>query len=157
MDILKRKSNTRNGGTGLKDVAWFAKTELVHHTVNICLFPPLFFFYALFYTDVWSGVSVLLAYRCYLARSGPGAVVVVGLLSLLFRQTNIFWVSIFVGGLTFCDTICIGEDGSKFPHKPTIRDIIKPKKLHASAYDPLISEAFLEGTCGCHSIRAKTN
>lgn len=34
--------------------------------MNVALFPLLFFFNTLFYTDVWSTVFVLLAYRSYL-------------------------------------------------------------------------------------------
>jgi alpha-1,2-glucosyltransferase len=67
-----------------------------HSAVNIALFPPLFFFSALYYTDVWSTTAVLLAYFAYLANSkstqtvmGYISAVFFGVIALLFRQTNI--------------------------------------------------------------------
>ncbi|KAH9908386.1 glycosyltransferase family 59 protein [Xylariomycetidae sp. FL2044] len=74
---------------------------------NVALFPVLFFFSALYYTDVVSTLVVLLAFADHLERSKPGTTsvlgdlytVVLGLLALCMRQTNIFWVVIFMGGL----------------------------------------------------------
>jgi alpha-1,2-glucosyltransferase len=79
----------------------------IHTAVNIALFPPLFFFSGLYYTDVLSTCVVLLAYREFLQRkgaytnstTGSFTVFVTGLLSLLMRQTNIFWVAVFMGAL----------------------------------------------------------
>ena len=121
--------------------------ELFHTTVNIYLFPPLFFFYGLYYTDVLSVVCVLYAYRCYLARQHT-RVIFAGLLSLLFRQTNIFWVSVFLGGLELCRSIPKGRLDIEFPKQPTFYDIIEGSWQHASAYDPLISQACFEGYKG---------
>ena len=121
--------------------------ELFHTTVNIYLFPPLFFFYGLYYTDVLSVVSVLYAYRCYLARQHT-MVILAGLLSLLFRQTNIFWVSVFLGGLEVCRAIPKGRLDIEFPKQPTFYDVIEGSWQHASAYDPLISQACFEGYNG---------
>jgi alpha-1,2-glucosyltransferase len=81
--------------------------EAIHTAVNIALFPPLFFFSGLFYTDVLSTRFVLEAYRLFLIRkgaddnSGKGLVMnyVIGLLALTARQTNIFWVAIYLAGL----------------------------------------------------------
>lgn len=122
---------------------WF-EWDLIHTTINVYLFPPLFFFYGLYYTDVLSAFSVLYAYRCYLARQNI-KVMFVGLLSLLFRQTNIFWVSVFLGGLELCRTIPKGRPEIEFPSRPTFYSIIKRSWQHASAYDPLISQACFEG------------
>ena len=121
--------------------------ELFHTTVNIYLFPPLFFFYGLYYTDVLSVVSVLYAYQCYLARQHT-RVIFAGLLSLLFRQTNIFWVSVFLGGLEVCRSIPKGRLDIEFPKQPTFYDVIEGSWQHASAYDPLISQACFEGYNG---------
>lgn len=121
--------------------------ELIHTTVNFYLFPPLFFFYGLYYTDVLSAISVLYAYRCYLAKQQT-RVVFAGLLSLLFRQTNIFWVSVFLGGLELCRTIPKGRPAIEFPSQPTFYDVIEGSWQHASAYDPLISQARFEGHNG---------
>jgi alpha-1,2-glucosyltransferase len=81
-------------------------TEAIHTAVNISLFPPLFFFSGLFYTDVLSTTFTLLAYRCFLDRKGvrdnsrKGLILnyVIGILALTMRQTNIFWVAIFLAG-----------------------------------------------------------
>ena len=125
----------------------WAEWELIHTTINIYLFPPLFFFYGLYYTDVLSALSVLYAYRCYLARQRV-RVLFAGLLSLLFRQTNIFWVSVFLGGLELCRTIPKGQPEIKSPSHPNFHDVIKRSWQHASAYDPLISQAYFEGHNG---------
>lgn len=122
---------------------WSAR-ELIHTGVNIYLFPPLFFFYGLYYTDVLSVTCVLYAYRCYLTEQ-ESRLIIGGLLSLLFRQTNIFWVSVFLGGLELCRTIPKGRPSIEFPNQPTFHDIIEGSWRHASAYDPTISQACFEG------------
>ncbi|KAI1474007.1 glycosyltransferase family 59 protein [Daldinia eschscholtzii] len=75
--------------------------------INIALFPILFFFSGLYYTDVLSTFVVLLAYINHLGRirsDNPSAAssirtILVGLLTLGVRQTNIFWVVVYMGGL----------------------------------------------------------
>lgn len=85
----------------------------IHTAFNICLFPPLFFFSALYYTDVLSTVSVLLSYRLqkdpslFMQPRLRGTLLFVnGLIALTFRQTNIFWVAVFPA---FLDTVRIVE------------------------------------------------
>ena len=138
----KHKANVR-----CKHCLDWSYGELFHTTINVYLFPPLFFFYGLYYTDVLSVVSVLYAYRCYLARQHT-RVIFAGLLSLLFRQTNIFWVSVFLGGLEVCRSIPKGRLDIEFPKQPTFYDVIEGSWQHASAYDPLISQACFEGYNG---------
>lgn len=106
--------------------------ELIHTTINVYLFPPLFFFYGLYYTDVLSALSVLYVYRCYLLKQHI-RVVFAGLLSLLFRQTNIFWVSIFFGCLALCRTIPKGRPEIEYPSQPTLYDVVEGSWQHASA------------------------
>ena len=127
----------------LRHPVW-AEWELIHTTINIYLFPPLFFFYGLYYTDVLSAISVLYAYRCYLVRQQVN-VLFAGLLSLMFRQTNIFWVSVFLGGLELCRAIPKGRPEIEFPSHPSFHDVIEGSWQQTSAYDPLISEAYFEG------------
>lgn len=87
-------------------------TYEAHSALNIALFPPLFFFSGLYYTDVISTLLVLVAYNAYL-KKGQGnwkgwdevIAVLVGIMALLFRQTNIFWVAIFPAGLATIDTL----------------------------------------------------
>jgi alpha-1,2-glucosyltransferase len=81
--------------------------ETLHTAVNIALFPPLFFFSGLFYTDILSTCLVLRAYRLFLERKGAyknssdglTTLYLTGMIALTMRQTNIFWVAIFLGGL----------------------------------------------------------
>jgi alpha-1,2-glucosyltransferase len=77
-----------------------------HSALNVALFPPLFFFSALYYTDVMSTLAVLLSYYAFLIRNNTENhlryhiwTVSVGVLALLFRQTNVFWVAVFPAGL----------------------------------------------------------
>lgn len=72
--------------------------NLSHTTFNISFFPLLFFFSGLYYTDVASTLLVLTAYRAFLRRQ-RFAVFIFGAASLWFRQTNVFWVVILLGGL----------------------------------------------------------
>jgi alpha-1,2-glucosyltransferase len=75
--------------------------------LNLALFPVFFFFSALYYTDVASTLVVLFAYRNHLLRVGPDPpglandvlTVVLGVAALLMRQTNVFWVVVYMGGL----------------------------------------------------------
>lgn len=77
----------------------------VHTAFNIALFPVIFFFSGLYYTDVVSTLIVLVAYRNHLARLGEETpcflnglkTVVFGVLALLMRQTNVFWVVVYMG------------------------------------------------------------
>ncbi|KAH7391557.1 alpha-1,2 glucosyltransferase-like protein alg10 [Cadophora sp. MPI-SDFR-AT-0126] len=85
----------------------------LHTALNIALFPLLFFFSGLFYTDVLSTCVVLRMYRLFLERRGAyensaeGLIwlYLTGILSLWMRQTNIFWVAVFMGGLEVVRTI----------------------------------------------------
>lgn len=83
-----------------------------HTALNISLFPPLFFFSGLYYTDVISTLVVLAAYSTYLSQRHSTTpflssllTINIGILALLFRQTNIFWVAIFPAGLSVVDTL----------------------------------------------------
>lgn len=84
------------------------QTQLIdaHSALNIGLFPPLFFFAALYYTDVLSTMLVLCTYGSRLrshpkSRSVAGMILTatIGFVALWFRQTNIFWVAICPAGL----------------------------------------------------------
>ncbi|OLN98044.1 Dol-P-Glc:Glc(2)Man(9)GlcNAc(2)-PP-Dol alpha-1,2-glucosyltransferase [Colletotrichum chlorophyti] len=79
----------------------------IHLGWNIALFPVLFFFSGLYYTDVVSTLSVLVAYYHHLHRvreerssfMSDLATILLGVLALLMRQTNVFWVVVYIGGL----------------------------------------------------------
>jgi len=87
--------------------------DMLHTGLNIALFPLLFFFSGLYYTDVLSTCVVLRMYRLFLERKGAysnsatGLVWLypAGLIALAMRQTNIFWVAVFMGALEMVRTI----------------------------------------------------
>ncbi len=118
-----------------------SKTNLVSHgytAINICLFPPLFFFYALYYTDVWSLVFVLQTLRA----SFPWFW---GIAALLFRQTNVFWVAIFPAALEVVRTL--KRKGSPTREGRASFAVIAERSWKESeVYDPTVSEAGLEGS-----------
>lgn len=120
-------------------------TEVLNHAAfNICVFPPLFFFYGLYYTDVISAISVLVTYRFYL-KGANKSLVIAGIASLFFRQTNIFWVSVFLGGLEINRSLATGHSGVEFPIKPKLTDVVVGSLQYTCVYDPLVSEARFEG------------
>jgi len=79
--------------------------SIIHMSFNIALFPPMFFFSGLYYTDVLSTCVVLRMYRLFLQRKGSVWLYLAGILALTMRQTNIFWVAVFLGGLEVVRTI----------------------------------------------------
>ena len=115
-----------------------------HAVFNICLFPPLFFFYGLYYTDVISALLVLMTYRFHLQRANK-CLVVAGLASLFFRQTNIFWISIFLGGLEVKRSLVRFHPDIESLEKSTFIDVITRSLQHGHLYDPLLSNANAEG------------
>ncbi|PBP18436.1 putative alpha-1,2 glucosyltransferase alg10 [Diplocarpon rosae] len=137
----------------------------IHTALNIALFPLLFFFSSLFYTDILSTCLVLRMYRLFLERkwacnnSGEGLVwlYLTGVVALWMRQTNIFWVAVFMGGLELVRTIeanqTLSPDTEVAPHsgkeisisyysrcrRGKIHDIsLKNAGLHASLLNPLL-------------------
>ena len=94
-----------------------------HSAINISSFPLLFFFSALYYTDTLSAVTVIIAYISFLRRNANQGtkhrtgksqadaylwgftIFMLGLQAMLARQTNVFWVGIFLGGLQTLQTL----------------------------------------------------
>ena len=134
-----RESGSAPGQRRTKQLLQWSEYEIDHVALNICLFPPLFFFYALYYTDVLSVGSVLLACYFFLNRQ-TAALMAAGLSSLLFRQTNIFWVALFLGGLEVTRILERGDTS-----RPEWTDIMGTNATSARYYDPLVSEAYFEG------------
>lgn len=86
----------------------FISPDTVHTAINVIFFPPLFFFSGLFYTDVASTCLVLVVYTTFLysdSMAGGFGLFASGILALTMRQTNIFWVAVFMGGLEVVRTI----------------------------------------------------
>jgi alpha-1,2-glucosyltransferase len=90
--------------------------DTLHTAFNIALFPPLFFFSGLFYTDVLSTCLVLRMYKLFLQRERGVWLYVAGILALTMRQTNIFWVAVYMGGLEVVRTL---QDIQPSPLKET--------------------------------------
>ncbi|KAI9774682.1 MAG: glucosyltransferase [Geoglossum simile] len=149
--LLQSQPNAREAR---KPAANSLDESSIHTALNIALFPPLFFFSALYYTDPWSVFWVLLAHPVlYSGRGGKGRILlgnsilfIIGILALLLRQTNIFWVAVFYGGLNVVqrlESISIqpaGLNAKTFtPSEVAIRSW---KSSHI--YDPLVCEAYLE-------------
>lgn len=128
----------------------------VHTGVNIALFPLLFFFSGLYYTDVFSTLAVLVALWNHLDRVGLEAkglrsdalVVLLGIGSLLMRQTNVFWVGMFMGGLEAVQTV---KGMRPPPTKPgqfdrqTLLRFYLNRWAQGDVHDPPLGEAGLEG------------
>ncbi|KAE8160312.1 DIE2/ALG10 family-domain-containing protein [Aspergillus tamarii] len=135
LDRLRKERNTRPSGSWLS-----------HTVLNICLFPPLFFFSGLYYTDILALLVVIEAYNWDLRRSTPNAFpgqsvvfILLGVAALAFRQTNIFWVAVFFGGLQVIRTL---RRSSKTCQSSNAADIVKGG-FKNELYDPQVSEASL--------------
>ncbi|POS86693.1 hypothetical protein EPUL_001812, partial [Erysiphe pulchra] len=90
--------------------------DVIHTAFNIALFPPLFFFSGLFYTDVVSVCSVLIAYKLVLDRKkgldnhyNTLSLLIASIISLTIRQTNIFWMTIFLGAIDLVNALELEE------------------------------------------------
>ena len=103
--ITKRPTKKRGDSSNAQDLT--INWDAVHTAVNMCLFPPIFFFSGLYYTDVLSTFVVIKAYDHFLkgqdrqtgSLSRGILTFGIGAIALLMRQTNIFWVAVFMGGL----------------------------------------------------------
>ena len=126
---------------------WWPLSEPAATAANICMFPPLFFFSGLYYTDVLSTFVVLLAYWALTWRMYGGdskkhnmlsgvLVYCIGVIALTMRQTNIFWVGIFLAGLEW-EWACEGslDEGTiSLDLKQTWERGSKKGWLHGIAY-----------------------
>ena len=133
--LVETRAAEREGKALSRGISLYA----YHTGLNIALFPVIFFFSALYYTDVVSTLVVLVAYRNHLLRLGPhppGFVndlwtVILGVAALFMRQTNVFWVVVYMGGLEAVHVLRSS--------KPA--DGISLTKLH----DPPLSQSGPEG------------
>lgn len=139
-----------------KHGSWLAQ----HSSLNIALFPPLFFFSALYYTDVTSALSVMLCYYQLICSDKKSIshwwwrlqYVALGLCSLLFRQTNIFWVAIFPAAMMFLREVDQGHQvvkGSMYRKVEgfgdTFQSVAKTSWKMEVLYDPPVRDASFEG------------
>ncbi|EER23000.1 DIE2/ALG10 family protein [Coccidioides posadasii C735 delta SOWgp] len=151
MKHVRGSSGAKKGVSAERQSGW----EFTIVALNICLFPPIFFFSGLYYTDLASLLIVLEVYRRDL-ESANGAhlnsqnalsshhsilLFLFGLVSLLFRQTNIFWSAVFLGGLQVVKML---HSLSVDAHSSDITSIMKSSWGLRQVYDPLVREAFFE-------------
>ena len=166
------------------EVAELGSIEFDHTILNLFLFPPLFFFSVLYYTDVLSASSILETYIAFLQRRRPtdaspqeeGAagssekprswlqtcrraatsvrkvwptdtmLYVLSLRSLLFRQTNIFWVAIFLAGLEIIRVVKRNCISNRANDGTCITGIVRGSWDGSKIYDPLVRDACVEGS-----------
>jgi alpha-1,2-glucosyltransferase len=137
------------------------KTSLFDHSaLNIALFPPLFFFAALYYTDVWSTAFVLLFYailpNAYREDSKRWQnyikLLLVGTASLFFRQTNIFWAAIFPAGIVLVQHLDRGHQAVRSSagrraggFGDNLYNVAKTSFRFDVIYDVPVRDAWLEG------------
>jgi alpha-1,2-glucosyltransferase len=76
-----------------------------HTAINVTLFPVLFFFSALYYTDILSTLATLGCYSSHLDRLAGGRSLktdirtfLLGVVAIAMRQTNVFWIVVYMGG-----------------------------------------------------------
>lgn len=130
-----------------------------HSALSIALFPPLFFFSALFYTDVMSTLAVLLSYSVYLKKStAAGSIfdnviaVLIGIIALLFRQTNIFWVAVFPAGLTVIETLQAVAGPSTTLRPTTFVGVMNRSWTEGYIHDRTVDSANFGGLFSSHIL-----
>ena len=145
-------------------------SDTLHTAMNIALFPPLFFFSGLFYTDVLSTCVVLKTYELFLRRrggaensgAGLGWLYVAGVVALTMRQTNIFWVAIFMGALEAVRSVKANKS-SVFAAEPvpkTLQEqVVSSIKQwsRGDIHDIPLSEAGVHGKCPVSSSSSNTH
>lgn len=128
---------------------------------NVALFPVLFFFSELYYTDVLSTTAVLLCYTWCQSRTAglsgrrkPSVfsdlvTVVLGVAALAMRQTNVFWVVVYMGGMEAVHVV--RNLGPQPVEKPGFKTLVGMVKFYGWRYsvgdvhDPPLSIAWPHG------------
>ncbi|KAG8168280.1 hypothetical protein KVR01_003969 [Diaporthe batatas] len=133
----------------------------IHTGINIGLFPLLFFFSALYYTDVFSTLTVLFAFQNHLERVSTNGkawrndlfVILLGVASLFMRQTNVFWVVVFMGGL---EAVEAAKAVPMVETKPPRQDDLMANITYfvwrsslGEIHDPALSQASLDDALCC--------
>ena len=116
-----------------------------HVAFNICLFPPIFFFSGLYYTDIFSVTVVLQAYLQFISRQHLHLFLTC-LVALCFRQTNIFWTAVYIGALDALRTLQELHLDADPQDRYGFLDVVKKSWGQGYLYDPLISSASFEGS-----------
>ncbi|MCJ1389980.1 glucosyltransferase [Xylographa bjoerkii] len=142
-DVPRAEASSIDDASRTSSSRSHSRLGLEHAALNICLFPPLFFFYSLFYTDVTSTVLVLLAYMDFHLKKTRNQYFL-SIAALFLRQTNIFWIAIYLGGLEVLRNLPKGRSGVEFPCRSSFVDVMTGTWQHACLYDPLVGDAWFE-------------
>lgn len=125
--------------------------------LNVALFPVLFFFSGLYYTDVMSTLTVLAAYSNHLLRvNRPRSSVasdiwtlILGILALTMRQTNVFWVVVYMGGLEAVHAVkSVASNIPKHRITDSVKTAVWRFKVNSSLgdiHDPPFSKVWPDG------------
>ncbi|KAL1302099.1 hypothetical protein AAFC00_002535 [Neodothiora populina] len=154
--VITSRQASRN--TSLLSSIGEVDPQQIHTALNMCLFPPLFFFSGLYYTDVASTLFVLLFFKHFFdihARGTPTILqavcsVLLGLIALSFRQTNIFWVAVFPAGLVAISGMGEKRNPSRssitrsFSVTDATRDVISKTWAEGILYDPQVGGAWID-------------
>ena len=119
-----------------------------HAALNICLFPIVFFFSSLYYTDALSVCAVLEATYWHTRQQESNNalstnnffLLLFGLLSLTVRQTNVFWVSVYLGGIQVIRQLPAHGSGSAHQANP-----LNTAWTRGRLHDLPVAEVKLEG------------
>ncbi|QDS76643.1 hypothetical protein FKW77_008093 [Venturia effusa] len=119
---------------------------------NIWLFPPLFFFSGLYYTDVQSALWVLLSFQAFLRYEKDGfqsfseaiSFIRFGIIALFFRQTNIFWVAVFPAGLGAVSSLRGSAQKLAYVHNVNFWEMCEASWYESALYDPPVEDAWIE-------------
>ncbi|OQU95450.1 hypothetical protein CLAIMM_01654 isoform 1 [Cladophialophora immunda] len=104
--------------------------SVLQREFSIICFPLIFFFSGIYYTDLFSVLTVVLSevfWKAGINSQGPVKVLfqashfVAGLVSLSARQTNIFWVAVFLGGLQVIESVK-QRVGAREVHDPPVSE-----------------------------------
>ncbi|CAD0097681.1 unnamed protein product, partial [Aureobasidium mustum] len=131
--------------------------QQIHSALNVCLFPPLFFFCALYYTDVASTLSVLLFTRHLIENNsrGPSSFfqacisIILAIVSLSFRQTNIFWVGVFPIVLLALGALHKDVESER---PPDGKSVVLRAWADATFYDPQMRDSILDVTLALRAL-----
>lgn len=81
-----------------------SKFQVSIQALSLSIFPPLYFFSHVYYTEILSFTFLLLFTRLCFTNGHKLLILIFGLLSILMRQTNVVWIAMMFGH-KFLDTL----------------------------------------------------
>lgn len=147
---MSRRQDEQHGGSWLS----------AHCALNVALMPPLFFFSGLYYTDVASCLSVMMCFYPLICSDESAVKQIwwhlrlffLGLISLTFRQTNVFWVAVFPAAAVVLRELDQGHEVIKDSmynrasgFGDSLTSVARTTWKMEVLYDPPVRDASLEG------------